>query len=92
MTEDAATDSALPGQCRFHFSAYSNYGRSIYIGTAQVRISHRQPILTWESGSSTGGESANSGRSQGLRMKPRMFSSHIGCDRTKRNESRSLLL
>jgi hypothetical protein len=29
---------------------------------------------------------------QGLRMKPRMFSSHVGCDRTKRNEPRSLLL
>src|SRR3954454_14743867 len=29
---------------------------------------------------------------QGLRMKPRMFSSHVGCDRTKRNERRSLLL
>jgi hypothetical protein len=29
---------------------------------------------------------------QGLRMKPRIFSSHVGCDRTKRNEPRSLLL
>jgi DNA invertase Pin-like site-specific DNA recombinase len=29
---------------------------------------------------------------QGLRMKPRMFSSQVGCDRTKRNEPRSLLL
>jgi|SRR3954452_14807764 len=29
---------------------------------------------------------------QGLRMKPRMFSSHVGCDRTKRNEPRLLLL
>ena len=31
-------------------------------------------------------------QAQGLRMKPRMFSSHVGCDRTKRNEPRSLLL
>jgi MFS family permease len=29
---------------------------------------------------------------QGLRMKPCMFSSHVGCDRTKRNKLRSLLL
>jgi len=35
---------------------------------------------------------ANLEQKQGLRMKPRMFSSHVGCDQTKRNESRSLLL
>ena len=32
------------------------------------------------------------GAGQGLRMKPRMFSSHVECDLTKRNEPRSLLL
>jgi transposase len=36
--------------------------------------------------------SGSYGAGQGLRMKPRMFSSHVGCDRTKRNEPRSLLL
>ena len=29
---------------------------------------------------------------QGQRMRPRMFSSHVGCDRAKRNEPRLLLL
>jgi hypothetical protein len=29
---------------------------------------------------------------QGLRMKPRMFSSHVGCDLINRNEPHSLLL